>query len=1036
MAIVNVGTTSIDASTRYSYQHKIVKTSGGVLVLFADAADAHLRYKTSSDNGVTWDSSWTTVESSNYSVDGDFDVIIDGSDNIYTVFYGGGSGGIYLYKLTYSGGSWTVGTRRTIAGNYCYYVSLVKRASGELFVTFFYGYSGAWRLYGFYSTDDGASWNNNYYTLTDTLSGTRCFEVGSTIWCIVTTAGGKLQQFIWNDIAKSWNAPTDIASGITNSSYSLGACKISDSNIFAAVRTSSGIKIYNYTGSWDSGTLLSDNSNDQDPALSIVANNPVIIWTDYTGTQYNISYRKWNGSAWESQVDITSDIAVDKYPSVCISDSQYLYVEYTTGSSNPYTIYFDSIFLNPTKTVTILSDTKIKSVDNQKTILSDALITSIIQKTIQSDAKILALDIQETILSDAKLVDEYNKTILSDTSILAVIQKTILSDAKICVGVLYDIINKITFVKDVLSDINNKVNTVIQNLSDVNNFINTCKSVISDAVNDFRTQKLTLNNVVNDIRFLYSWQKSASGILQSLGKGYIKVYIAGAEQTDVDVNSISISKDLDSSHTATFDLGRAYDTTKPAMEATIEIKYNNWVLFSGYITSISPSEDPEKMRINCQDEYWKQNKSNVYYHIGHKPTDNKELYYETLAAALTTQHSWTPGPGNFCPETMDNFSVGKSEAITNLIKEMGNYGWFYDVDGTKKLWSAGEGSVIELKRQALGANINLYDVINHSFDESVEDIVNKFRVQMGNKIVQKDNRTHKYTGYNYASYVQFVTPAWDRSLELMSNNTSSGYGFDHRNPAGDYSDVFTKYDMPYLNPELSSWSDQYPPRVEIYNVGNAFGFIGPLNLSLETVLKEGFTIDYENGILKLSEPMFLYQTGANGECTAVRAPIVKVVLWKKNYYTYTLDPTDDPETDISNPLMFFTAKMGTYPDTIIKDLNLSNLSIQIGMVQHNYATGIDTIIPTWDDTAFAQDIADWTLSKSCDKKIKGTIEITLDALCFYGINLTNRIYIAGITDEAMNITGITYNMSSFTVSLTLENSRYYSRSISYQSHGE
>jgi hypothetical protein len=122
--------------------------------------------------------------------------------------------------------------------------------------------------------------------------------------------------------------------------------------------------------------------------------------------------------------------------------------------------------------------------------------------------------------------------------------------------------------------------------------------------------------------------------------------------------------------------------------------------------------------------------------------------------------------------------------------------------------------------------------------------------------------------------------------------------------------------------------------------------------------------------------------------------------------------------------------MGTYADTIIKDLNLSNLSIQVGGMR-----GTD-FIPSWDDTAFATDKANWELSKNCDKKIRGTIEITLDAMCYYNIDLTKRIYIAGITDEPMNITGISYNMSNFTVNLTLENKRYYNRTVSFQSHGE
>jgi hypothetical protein len=718
----------------------------------------------------------------------------------------------------------------------------------------------------------------------------------------------------------------------------------------------------------------------------------------------------------------------------------YKIISWYVGASGS-DFWFETYMVIPSTTKTISSDAKIKAINIQKTVTSDALITSTVNKTILSNAKIFAENIQETILADAKVVNLYQKIILSDTKIKAIgIQKTILSNANIAIEILYNIINKFNFVKQVLLDIDNKVNTTIRIFSDVNNLVNTCKSIISDIVNDFRTQKLTLNNVTNDIRFIYSWQKAANGILQSLGKSYIKVFINGVEQTDIDVDSISISKDLGISHTATFDLGRTYDATKPIMETSVQIKYNDWILFSGYITNISPSEDPEKIRIGCQNEYWKQNKSNIYYHVGHEPKDNTELYYSTIKSALLTKHSWNLDIGNFIPETIDNFSVGKSDAISKLIRECGNYNWFYDIYGTKKLWTAGAGSIIELERQILGENINLYDVINHTFEESVEDIVNKFRVQMGNKIIRKLNDTggsRTYTGYNYASYFKYAIPAWDSLYERLSKNSGTGEGIDWQKSENThlYSDVFKKYYLPYLNPKLSSWSDRYPPYVVLYNIGKAFGFIGELHLEVENILTEGFTIDYEKGILTLNDPFYLYQTDDRGEIVAMRAPVVQVFLWKKDYYTYTSNPSENPETDISNPLMFFTDKMGDYSETIIKDLNLSNLSIQIGGTRI-LSDGTEEYIPSWDDTAFAKDIANWELSKVCDKKIKGTIEITLDSMCFYNIDLTHRIYIEGITDEPMNITSINYDISNFIVHITVENSRYFKRTISFGSHGE
>jgi hypothetical protein len=469
------------------------------------------------------------------------------------------------------------------------------------------------------------------------------------------------------------------------------------------------------------------------------------------------------------------------------------------------------------------------------------------------------------------------------------------------------------------------------------------------------------------------------------------------------------------------------------MEAVVLIKYNNWTLYSGYVTQISPAEGPEKIRINCQNEYWKQNKSNVYYQVGHQPTDDTDLYYNTFAEALTVQHSWTPGIGNFVPETLNNFAIGKSDAISNIIQECGIYGWFYDVDASKKLWVAGQGSIVNLERQTIGANINLNNILNHSFDESVEDIVNKFRVQMGEKIKAKFNSTggtQIYTRpYNWGC---MAVPNWNGAYERLSNKTTGlAEGWNDHTPsqAVNYQDVFKKYKLPTLNPNASAWSDINPPKVEIYDWAGWDLYVGTSKYTYG-YLTEGFSIDYENGILTMNEAFYLGRVNGNGELEAIRAPQIHLMLWKQDIYTYTLDPSDDPETDVSNPQMFFTDKMGSYAETVIKDLNLSNLSIQVG---GQYGT---EFIPSWDDTDFAHDVANWELSKSCDKKIKGNIEITLDALCFYGIDLTKRIYISGITDEVMNITDISYNINNFTVKLTLENSRYYNRTVSLQSHGE
>jgi hypothetical protein len=89
----------------------------------------------------------------------------------------------------------------------------------------------------------------------------------------------------------------------------------------------------------------------------------------------------------------------------------------------------------------------------------------------------------------------------------------------------------------------------------------------------------------------------------------------------------------------------------------------------------------------------------------------------------------------------------------------------------------------------------------------------------------------------------------------------------------------------------------------------------------------------------------------------------------------------------------------------------------------------------WTDIPFATDYANWQLSKICDTKVTANVDITIDSACFYNIKLNNRIYIDGITDSALNIESIDYNMSSFLVTLNLKNGRSYNRTVNYQWHG-
>jgi len=356
------------------------------------------------------------------------------------------------------------------------------------------------------------------------------------------------------------------------------------------------------------------------------------------------------------------------------------------------------------------------------------------------------------------------------------------------------------------------------------------------------------------------------------------------------------------------------------------------------------------------------------------------------------------------------------------------------------LWTAGQGSQVNIDRQEIGKNINIYQLIDHKITTTSENVVNRYRVQMGQKTGRGSQGSRQYEVYTCSNFEGQAIPAWNRSLEkLAKKGTSNGYGFNYTgiDNADTYKDVFRKFSIPSLDSDTESWSDRYPPKIEVFNPGGWGGSVYGFPLA-GGVITEGFTIDYENRFIIFNEPIFLTYTNNYGEVTAIRAPILRVSLWKEIYHTYTASESEDAGSTVSNPYMFFRDSTGfvptpTYPNTITKLLNLTGLTHQDGMTYTDY-WGVAHTIRSFDDTDYAKDYIDWQLSNTCDAKINGTFTLTLDALCFNSIDLSKRIYISGITATPLNIVSISYNLANFTVSIEVENKRYYQRTVSIPRH--
>ena len=116
---VSIGTSSIAYPTQYSVQRKIHRTTVGKLIAIAQLGSispGQVAYATSDDDGINW-SAWILIAvGQSTATIADIDSYIDTNNDIYVV-YSNTAVNLYFRKLTYSAGSWSVGSAIYVAGS-------------------------------------------------------------------------------------------------------------------------------------------------------------------------------------------------------------------------------------------------------------------------------------------------------------------------------------------------------------------------------------------------------------------------------------------------------------------------------------------------------------------------------------------------------------------------------------------------------------------------------------------------------------------------------------------------------------------------------------------------------------------------------------------------------------------------------------------------------------------------------------------------------------------------------------------------------
>lgn len=1046
----------VGTNTQYGLQPNsrrcVIKLSNQHLFIFV--ADSNkIKYKKSADNGQTWDTNWTTVITlGSGATINTFSVYLDDNENLLMVIdFQETLYKVYFRKLQYINNSWQVVNSGTInagaSSGYPLTSTITRRSNGDIWVI-------ARRMsyaqfYCYYSTDEGSTWTSSLLDFgtggSSTLTVVGCLRVGTQIWAFGQD-NGYLKVFKYSG---SWDSGTTLSNYQVDVNSSCGLA-VSENEVYIASVSKYGLKVWKYNGTDWNSWYLSYNPNDVNPSLANISGKIICFWKHFEGSDSYIVYKSLSEFNTESLNKITYS---DTYynPTTLEKSDTYLHVAYVTSTYNIYCFsknlknrilknIYSNAYISNVNIEQIYSLSYIKVKNNIKEIDSNSIITSSKRKNINSISYIKQFNILKEITSDSKIVYRYSKELLSDSHIKSLgIQKNIYSNSSISIFSFYHIGNVFFAKLGSIHNINNSIAFKLEKKFDIGMVFVSAKYNLFNVNNDIRTKKSVSSNINNDIRFIKYYLKPGKAGFQSLGKQYIKVYFNNVEQTDVVVDRITISKGLNSAHTATLELARPYDVNIPALETEVVIKYSDWILYKGYISRVSSSDNPENIRVDCQDKYWLRNRHYVNFFVGHEPLANKyetdpqkkDKWYSTINDALKYEFDWNLNIGKFVPQTISCGNTEESDALSNLITNCGNYSWYYDVNGNKILWIGGKGTIINIERQKLDKNIDLFQVISHNLQKNSEDIVNRYFVQMGGV---KTNVSGGSITYSYP-YFNTAIPAWNRELQILAKNSALGFGWDYHPSEYSkiYSDVFRKYYLPNISSFKEggySIDEKMPIYIEIYRYYSSWETLWKswtiFNPYYGT-FTDGFTIDLTSGILMLNFPVYVAYFNNKGELVTVEPIYPRPVFWIKKTISWSAYEKE-------NPLSFYTEKVGEYPLTITKTLYLTELEKRTNpqtKYYYNYYT-----IPAYDDTEYAKDYAHWMLSKTCDEKISGSIDLTLDAIVYYNVDLDKRIFIDGITEQPLNIVSMYFDLSNFTVSIDVENIRSYTRTVSLPWHGE
>ncbi|MHA2135817.1 MAG: hypothetical protein ACW99J_18320 [Candidatus Thorarchaeota archaeon] len=296
---------STDTTTEWQFHPSIAVNGDKVHVVWADWEDGDPDIKYRYYDGSTWQTEVELSTDTGTEWQVQPDIAVDGT-KVYVVWADKGDGDYDIYYRHYTGSTWQSEVQiSTDSGTEWQCQPTIAVDSAKPHVAWIDKGGGDWDIY--YTYHNGVAWQTEQQISTD--SGTE-WQMEPDI-----ALDGTKVHIVWDD-------------------YGGG-----DWDIYYRY----------YTGSsWQTEVQISTDSGTEDqgrPSIAVNSGKVHVTWDDYGGGDWDIYYRYYDGSSWQTEQEVSSDSGTEDQwdPDVAVdgADVYVLWVDTSDGDPDVYWRYYD-----------------------------------------------------------------------------------------------------------------------------------------------------------------------------------------------------------------------------------------------------------------------------------------------------------------------------------------------------------------------------------------------------------------------------------------------------------------------------------------------------------------------------------------------------------------------------------------------------------------------------------------------------------------------------------------------------------------------